>query len=299
MRNKRMRLATEWAVVFVAAIVMWFFVISDENPLIEKKIDVPLQYKNVGDGLAIVEPRDGIRITVRATRERINDVRSSDFDAFVDLKGMHEGNHSLRANVVAPEKIEVIDDGGDQKVRLEQAVEKQIILELRRTTENPKPYLIKNIIKPDFIIINGAKENVYSVVKAVAEIDLGKITTTTTFDITPKLFTAAGVAITEGVQTSPQRVAVIVNMYEEKEVNLVPDIIGNISNMTAVLSPMQIKIFGNNSDISKIDTIKTGQIDVKEFTNGKNMAVKLVIPSNIQTVTGISEANCSLIRGNN
>ncbi|MEI6287145.1 MAG: CdaR family protein [Bacillota bacterium] len=299
MRNRRMRQVTEWAVVFVAAIVMWFFVISDENPLIEKKIDVPLQYKNVGDGLAIVEPRDGIRITVRATRERINDVRSSEFDAFVDLKGMHEGNHSLRANVVAPEKIEVIDDGGDQNVRLEQAVEKQILLEISRTTENPKSYLIKNIIKPDFIIIKGAKENVYSVVKAVAEIDLGKINSTTTFDITPKLFTATGAAITEGVQISPQRVAVVVNMFEEKEVKLVADTIGKISNTTVFLNPMRIKIFGNNDDIAKIDSISTSQIDVKEFATGKNMTVKLIIPKNIQTVAGIIEVNWSLIKGNN
>ena len=297
MKINRRRQVAEWAVVFVAALVMWFFVISDDNPLIEKKIDVPLQYKNVGDGLTVVEPHDGIRITIRATRERISNVRSADFDAFVDLKGMHEGNHSLRANIIAPEKIEVLDDGGDQNVRLEQSVEKQVLLELRQTTDNIKAYLIKNIIKPDFIIINGAKENVYSVVKAVAEIDLGKITTTTTFDITPKLFTAAGDAVTTGVSISPQRVAIVVNMYEEKEVRIIPEISDNKNNYSVVLTPARIRIYGNSEDLGKINSITTVGISAKELASGTKIACKLLIPANVHTVAELTEVFCSLNKG--
>ncbi|MFA6075005.1 MAG: CdaR family protein [Negativicutes bacterium] len=297
MKNKRMRQVTEWAVIFVAAIVMWFFVISDDNPLVEKKIDVPLQYKNVGDGLTVVDHKDGITITVRATRDRISNIRNADFDAFVDLKGMHEGNHSLRANIVAPEKVEVIDDGGEQNVRLEQTVEKQVLLELRRINENEKSYLIKDIIMPDFITIKGAKENVYSVAKAVAQVELEKITASTTYDITPKLFTAAGDAVTDGVLINPPKVAVIVNMYEEKEVTLIPDVGGGVGNYSVVLTPARIKIFGNNEDLAKINSISTVRINVNELMNGRRIACKLLIPGTVRTVANVSEVYCSL-KGN-
>lgn len=297
MKNKRLRLVAEWMVILIAAIVMWFFVISDQNPMVEKKLDIPLQYKNVGDGLTVVAPHDSVRIVVRAARERINDLRSSDFEATIDLKGMHEGNHNLRASITSPEKVEIMDDGGEQSIRIEQAVEKQVLLELRRITEGNKAYLIKDIVKPDFVIIKGSKENVYSVAKAVAEIELGKITASTTVEIVPKLYNASGDVISDGIQVNPPKITVVVNMYAEKEVPVIADFVDNISNQKVVCTPQRVKIYGNAEDLTWINSISTAKMSFQDLKTGKKTSSKLVLPENVHTVADVTEVECSLAKG--
>lgn len=299
MKAGRFRAVTEWVIVFVVAVIVWLFVISEQNPTMDKTVAVSLKYKNVGDGLVVVNPKNDLRISVTASRDRINEIRAANFQAVVDLKGLHEGNHTVRATVSGPEKIEISDDGGEFVVRLEPAIERQVPLDMRKVTENARPYLVKEIAKPDKILIRGAKEDVLSVARAVVDVEMDKLNSTTTMEVTPKLYSAGGDIIDDDdLQMSPNKVVLNITMYAERSIKIEPQTIGKLSRGRMQFVPAEAKLFGDGAQLSAVHSIAMEPVDLLELSAKDKMIFHLIIPPGLFLSPGQGKFECLYAKDN-
>ena len=299
MRNKRLRQIAEWIVAVLVALIVWFYVISDQNPMIEKSISVPVKYKNVGQGLTVVEPLETIRITVRSSRDHTNDLKSSNFEANFDLKGLQDGIYNLHATFIAPDKAEIIDDGSEQRIKLERTIERQVVLELRKSTESIRPYLVKEIVKPDFVLIKGVKSAVDKIKAAIVTVDMGLVDQSSSLELQPQLVDVDGKEVKGVIETVPSKVPVVINYYAEKVVPIHVIVSGNLAGGTTLATPSTVTVFGDRAKITAIAEVNTETVNARDLITQRNMSAKLIMPEEGELVGNLKMVQCTYNKGGN
>ena len=69
----------------LGAVVLWFFVMNDQNPSVNSTFTVPVYTINGPDGYTVkLNPRD-VTVKVKAPRASFTATKPDDFKAYVDL----------------------------------------------------------------------------------------------------------------------------------------------------------------------------------------------------------------------
>jgi YbbR domain-containing protein len=76
---------------------------------VEKKLaDVPVRWRNLGNGLRAQLLPQLVHVTVRGSKESLGDVRGDSVQAFVDLAGLGSGRYNLRVQADPSESFGVV-----------------------------------------------------------------------------------------------------------------------------------------------------------------------------------------------
>jgi YbbR domain-containing protein len=76
---------------------------------VERQVpDVPVRYRNLGNGLRANLSPQLAHITVRGAKDALEDVRGDTIQAFVDLAGLGSGRYNLRVQVEPAERFGVV-----------------------------------------------------------------------------------------------------------------------------------------------------------------------------------------------
>ena len=76
---------------------------------VERQVsDVPVRYRNLGNGLRANLSPQLVRVTVRGAKEALTGLRADAVDAFVDLAGLGSGRYNLRVQVEPSENFGVV-----------------------------------------------------------------------------------------------------------------------------------------------------------------------------------------------
>jgi YbbR domain-containing protein len=76
---------------------------------VEKKLaDVPVRWRNLGNGLRAQLSPQLVHVTVRGSKESLGDVRGDSVQAFVDLAGLGSGRYNLRVQADPSESFGVV-----------------------------------------------------------------------------------------------------------------------------------------------------------------------------------------------
>ena len=77
---------------------------------VERQVsDVPVRYRNLGNGLRGNLSPQLVRVTVRGAKEALTGLRADAVDAFVDLAGLGSGRYNLRVQVEPSENFGVVE----------------------------------------------------------------------------------------------------------------------------------------------------------------------------------------------
>jgi YbbR domain-containing protein len=76
---------------------------------VEKRMpDVPVRWRNLGNGLRAQVSPQLVHVTVRGSKEPLADLRGDNVLAFVDLAGLGSGRYNLRVQVDPAERFGVV-----------------------------------------------------------------------------------------------------------------------------------------------------------------------------------------------
>lgn len=73
------------ALALVIAVILWGYVMNDQNPSIESTYTVQLDVVNAPDGYKITKDASTVKLRVRGPRSLFVSATDSDFKAYVDL----------------------------------------------------------------------------------------------------------------------------------------------------------------------------------------------------------------------
>ena len=79
---------------------LWVYVMTDQNPIIERNIEVRLQQRNLPQNMMVFNAPDKILVKVRGSRAKLSsDNLSAEINASINLKNITEGQQSLPITV--------------------------------------------------------------------------------------------------------------------------------------------------------------------------------------------------------
>jgi len=85
---------TIFFISLLLAFGFWLFVTIGEGPESERVFNVNVTYRNMGEGLTMLEPLDKVEIKIRGNKQRISTIKDSSIVAYIDLKDLDTGIHN-------------------------------------------------------------------------------------------------------------------------------------------------------------------------------------------------------------
>jgi len=170
------------------SIVLWVFVTSRGQS--ELSVDAPLEFKNIPQGLEVVNhPVKTITLTIRGQERFIKNIRPSDVRVPVDLSKAKKGEsvyYIRRDDIVLPHAITVTNIiPSNIKVTVEETVAKTVKVIALITGEPERGYYVKSIdVRPQTAEIEGVRSEIARVKNIKTEsLDITGLNETFTQDL--------------------------------------------------------------------------------------------------------------------
>lgn len=170
----------------VCAIVLWFYADAESNPFVTKHFDVPVQYVNQAENLAVEGGVQTVRITIRGKEADTYSLRSDDFTAEVDLSDAVLGSSQYAVQVQAPSLVERFSVAPDKvTLHIDAVQRKEVPVRVSTTGAVPAGYELEGTeVLPGTVIITGLSKDLEAVSEIETEaIDLSKLTAESTLEV--------------------------------------------------------------------------------------------------------------------
>ncbi len=94
----------------IAAVILWIFVMNEQNPFSERTLMVPIQIQNLDEDNKVILNRTAeIQINIRGPRLSFAEIRAEEIKVSVDLKEVSKGTFRFPLKVVLPSGIELVE----------------------------------------------------------------------------------------------------------------------------------------------------------------------------------------------
>jgi YbbR domain-containing protein len=146
------------------SIVLWIFVTSRGQS--EISIDVPLEFKNIPQGLELVNySAKEISLSVKGQERLIRSIKPSDIQAYIDLGKTKKGEsvyYITRDDIKLPRAIDVINiSPSSVKVITEETATKTVRVRPVVVGEPERGYFVKSVeVAPQTLVIEGIRSEV-------------------------------------------------------------------------------------------------------------------------------------------
>ena len=267
---------------------LWVYVMTDQNPIVERNVEVRLQQTNLPNNMMVFNVPDKVMVKIRGTRTKVSDNLENKITASLNLKNVTEGQQSLPVKVsfaagdvvqVTPKEVSVyVDTVSEKKVpvitRIVGAVSSDMTIG-------------HSIITPAQVTLRGATHRMNKVNKVVAPIDVtdhqGDFQTESEL-----------VAVSDdgydipNMKIIPERVMVQATMVSQMlsvdiPVKLV--VSGELPKGVTVtkteILPEKVRITAPPSLLKELKAINTKPVDVSKLAGSTAVAAELDLPEKV------------------
>jgi YbbR domain-containing protein len=267
----------------LVALVIWVFVMNEQNPPLEGTFQVALSSRNLTEDMLVVEAPTTVRVKVRGLRNAIAGASGKDFKATVDVKGLAAGQYNLPISVVAPSGYEVVEVIPDKAaIKLDAVRSRRFRIEARLSGPMVGEMVLGQVeINPDSVMITGPQSQLDIVEKVVAPVEIRGRTPAFSQDARLVLLNAEGNEI-KNLKVEPSKVAVVGNLEPgsvSRQVEVKTVLSGNLP--TGVLlrrvftEPAKIEIKGPKEIVDPISAVSTAPISLEGITKDVTREIPL------------------------
>lgn len=146
------------------SIALWFYVAS--RGLSEMTLDMPLEFKNVPEGLEIVSHTvKTVSLSIKGQESLIKDIKSSEISVYVDLSKAKKGEsiyYINKENVKLPHMVTVTNiNPSYTRVMLDETVTKTVPVKPVIIGTPERGFYVKSIeVTPQTVVVEGIKSEV-------------------------------------------------------------------------------------------------------------------------------------------
>lgn len=276
-------------ICLLIACAMWVYVMTDQNPIVERSVEVHLQQNNLPNNMMVFNAPEKILVRVRGSRTQVMaDNLDKQISASVNLKNITEGQQSLPITVtyaggevvtVTPKEVSIyVDTVSEKKVPVTTRIVGAVSSDMTIGT---------SVITPPEVTLRGATHRIDKVNKVVAPIDVTDHTGS--FEAESDL-----VAVSDdgydipNMRIIPERVMVQATMVSQMLSTNVPVKLvmtgelpkGIVVTKTEIL-PESIRITAPPSVLKELKEVKTKPMDISKLDGSVVSAVELDLPEKI------------------
>jgi len=274
----------------IFAIILWVYVMNEQNPPVDVALQVPLEVRNLAAGHVAADVVQTVRIKVRGPRNLVAAVgRDTNIKAYLDLSDVGEGRQTVKVHAAIPSGIEVAELTPDKiTLRIDKIIARKVPVEARFTGTAPGGATVGKVVPGlNEVTVEGPRSMVDDVEKVIAHIDL----TGQTGDFSAELPLVAigrdGKTV-EGLKITPSKVIVKTSLLQGANKKLA-DIKTIVTDELApgfvlrsiTTEPEKIEITGEPQLLSQIDFVYTEPISLNGIDKDTKKEIKLQLRSGI------------------
>lgn len=281
---------TIFFISLLLAFSFWLFVTIGEGPESERVFNVYVTYRNMGEGLTMLEPLDKVEVKIRGSKQRISTIKESSIVAYIDLKDLDTGTHNLEVKIESPSFLRVVEIYPsrisfylDKILTIEKNVRIDFIGSLKTGLIIDEPE-----VTPNKISIIGPSKKIETIRDVSITIDLTTINSDVTLTSIPKIKDGLGNDIS-GLSFTPSIVTInlkVKSILSSKVVPVIPKFTGELSGDYGIkkvsISPSILTILGKVDDLSNIEYLLTEDIKITNLTESKIFTIKVIVPDNLE-----------------
>lgn len=269
----------------IAACALWVYVMTDQNPIVERSVDVRLQETNLPETMMVFNIPDRVLVKVRGTRTKLMDGLGNNVTATIDLKNVTEGQQNIPV-IVTTHVGEVIDvTPREIAVYADTVSEKNVPVVPRVVGAMASDMTLGNCnIKPAQVTIRGATHRIARVNKVVAPVDVTDHSDTFATESELVAVSDDGYDI-PNMKITPESVLVSATMVSQMitvdlPVKLITagDLPSNIVVSKAEIIPEKVHLTAAPSVLKKLEAINTKPVDVSNLSGSSVVVAELDLP---------------------
>ena len=277
----------------ISAIIVWLYVMRDQNPVIEVAYTVPVQVQNLDQNYLVEGVPSEVRVHLRGPRNAIFDINPSVLKAYVNMKNARVGQENIAINFTAPTGT-FIDSMTPENVTVtvDEYMVKELQVQVHPLGTVPNDIAIKESkIMPTTVTISGPAHLVSKASYAVIRINLDKHRESFT-EVGEILPVDTSGNVVEGLTVTPKGAQIQYDLERirmEKKVPVQANVVGNVpvgyTVKRVVVEPKELTIVGKESILNGIDGVKTIDIPVNGATGSFTGNYSFVLPEGVATST--------------
>ena len=276
----------------IVAVVLWLYVMNDQNPAIDGGFPVPVTIENAPEGYQLSSDTDKVTIRVRGPRSLFVSADASDFHARVNLADFAEGERAYTVEASVPYGFELVSISPDKMtINLDRMIEKTLKASLTISGAPASGYTVDKVIQADDAVkVQGPRSLVDQVVHVAGHINLSGPSRDDVAQVTLVALNMDGREVA-GVTLAPSSTEVTVKLARgltRKVVEVQPhprsDLAPNLKLEGVTVTPSRIEIAGTEDVISKISVIGTEEFSLADVRTTEKREVRLQLPEGV-TVT--------------
>lgn len=273
----------------IASIIMWGYVMNEENPSVNGRYTVPVEIVNAPEGYDVNMGVREVTLKVRAPRSLMAAAHESDFKAVIDLSGDTEGEYDEKIRTVIPQGFELLGMSDDTvHVTMEALIAHGVPVDIVVNGKAAQGMELGEI-KPaqQYVNVYGPRHLVDSIVKASGKIKLADNNSDFTMRVKLTAVTADGENI-NNLAVLPGELDVTVQLVpgEGKKIVPVKPTVSGILPEGYVLGevtvqPNQVELAGANKTLADIKNVDTVPVSLHGVTSTLDKDVELSLPEGI------------------
>ncbi|MGM9529703.1 MAG: YbbR-like domain-containing protein [Phascolarctobacterium sp.] len=275
-------------VCLLIACGLWVYVMTDQNPIVERNVEVRLQQMNLPSNMMVFNAPNKVMVKVRGTRTKVSDNLENRITASLNLKSVTEGQQTVPVKVsfASGDVVQVIPS--EVSVYVDTVSEKKVPVITRIVGAVSNDLTIgHSTITPAQVTLRGATHRIDKVNKVVAPIDVTDHSGD--FQAESEL-----VAVSDdgydipNMKIIPERVMVHATMVSQMlsvdiPVKLV--VSGELPKGVTVtkteILPEKVRITAPPSLLKELKAINTKPVDVSKLVGSTAVAAELDLPEKV------------------
>lgn len=278
-------------IAVICAIILWFYVGYEKNPITDVTIEIPINYQNLSSEYMQIEKTQNVWVTFNGREDKINLIRAGEVSAVVDLAEAQIGSNELPVEInsdfssyitnVQPSNAKTYIDKWDD-----------VTLEIKAEVSGELPEGYKQFtpsVSPGTVKVTGPSTYLSDLSYAKVDVDVTGIDSSLTKTLPIILVNKSGAVVNNGqLLTNVQNADVYVPIDQEipsKTVAVTPILNGTPAAgykiERVVTEPATVKISAPANVLNTITAIETAPVDISGITEDAIHEVALRLPNEV------------------
>jgi YbbR domain-containing protein len=312
LEKERMKRPTNEQILYMIlslliATVMWLYVATAQNPLVERSMSVELHVRGLSTSEVVTQSPSRVQVRLQGPRSALALLSPAYLHASVDLSGLRPGEHRVPVYVATPPEVRVVErTPAEALVVIDTLTQQRLPVEVNLLGKPPAGITLGTPrVTPDHVAVSGPASQVSEVRHAIVSIDTTNVRQQFVTSMPVRLVDANGQDV-HGLTVNPPVVEAKLPAQGEvitKVVPVVPAITGTSPAGMAVTAvtatPSTVTITGPGSTLEGIESVTTSPVDLTGVRGTVSRQASILLPADVsasaQNVTVVARVGRALL----
>ncbi|ATW25251.1 YbbR-like domain-containing protein [Candidatus Formimonas warabiya] len=275
----------------VLAVLLWFYVNHQENPVAEQVLTVPLEIRGLEQNLTVSDRPTYVKVRIQGQRKLLDTVTARDIQAFLEMSGVDMGQHIAEVHVTVPEKTQLVSvNPSTVNLNVEVLTTAQFVVNVSYSDNTPAVgYMaLKPVLTPTQVLLSGPEDKLKEVDQVYVEVNLGEYNFNYHQKLPIKVEDKKGNLLLDWITLTPSEADVLVPVVHELPSKTVPvkvPLVGTPAEgyeLTRVVAePEFLTVLGETNLIDKVDSISTVPLNIAQASKDVVEELAVVVPEGL------------------